>query len=55
MIDLTFWVIAINQIGILYELYYCVKLDRRKAIFEQAWKRHYQYKNFLSRMIMQYQ
>ena len=41
-IDLVFWVIVINQLGIIYEIYTCMRYDRRKAIYELAWKRHYQ-------------
>ena len=47
-VDITFWVIIINQLGIFYEVYLSIRLERKKRIYEMAWRRHYMYKTYLA-------
>lgn len=53
-VDVTVWVIIVNQVGIFYEAYSGVRLWHLKKTYEIAWRNHYRTKNYLSLLLMEY-
>ena len=52
-VDITTWVIIINQLGIIYETSYGIRMWSIKRKYYISWKKHFEYKSYLVQVIVE--